>query len=110
MTDFAAIKSSVAVQNAFARARELRSDNTEAAATSGTKTGTDFADFVQNAAKQTVETVRVGDQSAAAGLTGQANIQQVVEATMAMESTVKVSVALRDKLVEAYQEVMRMPI
>ena len=29
---------------------------------------------------------------------------------MAMESTVQVSVALRDKLVEAYQDVMRMPI
>jgi flagellar hook-basal body complex protein FliE len=29
---------------------------------------------------------------------------------MAMDSTVRVSVALRDKLVEAYREIIRMPI
>jgi len=57
-----------------------------------------------------VSTVREGDATAAAGLTGEAGLQQVVEATMAMESTVKMSVAVRDKLVEAYQEVMRMQL
>ena len=36
--------------------------------------------------------------------------QQVVEATLALESTVKTVVAMRDKFVEAYQEVLRMPI
>jgi len=57
-----------------------------------------------------VDSVREGDQMAIKGLTGQASLQEVVQATMAMEQTVQVSVALRDKLVEAYQEVMRMPV
>jgi flagellar hook-basal body complex protein FliE len=54
--------------------------------------------------------VRRGDEVGTQGLTGEASIQQVVEATMDMESTVRVSVAVRDKIVEAYQEIMRMPI
>jgi flagellar hook-basal body complex protein FliE len=66
--------------------------------------------MVARAATNAADTVRKGDATAVAGLTGQAGLQQVVEATMAMESTVRVSVAVRDKLVEAYQEIMRMPI
>ena len=66
--------------------------------------------MVEDVAQQAVETVRTGDQVASAGLAGQADMQAVVEATMAMDSTVRVSVALRDKMVEAYQEIMRMPI
>ena len=44
------------------------------------------------------------------GLRGEIGRQEVVEATLALESTVKTVVALRDKFVEAYQEVLRMPI
>jgi len=66
--------------------------------------------MVGDAASQAVDSVREGDQMAIKGLTGQASLQEVVQATMAMEQTVQVSVALRDKLVEAYQEVMRMPV
>ncbi len=43
-------------------------------------------------------------------MAGEASTQQVVEATIALESTVKIAVSMRDKLVEAYQEVMRMSI
>ena len=47
---------------------------------------------------------------AQAGLRGEADTQQVVEAMLAMESTVKVAVSVRDRFVEAYQEILRMPI
>ena len=104
MTDFSAIRSSY-VQAAYSKASE-----TKPAATEAKQTGSDFSTMVANAAQEAVETVRTGDSMAIAGLKGQAGLQQVVEATMAMESTVQVSVALRDKLVEAYQDVMRMPI
>ena len=45
-----------------------------------------------------------------AGMTGQLDTQSVVEATVALEATVKVAVSMRDKFVEAYKEVLRMPI
>jgi flagellar hook-basal body complex protein FliE len=104
VSDFASIRSSY-VQAAYSKASENKPKTAEVAPANA-----DFSSMVANAASQAVETVRTGDSMAIAGLTGQAGLQQVVEATMAMESTVQVSVALRDKLVEAYQDIMRMPI
>ena len=37
-------------------------------------------------------------------------MQQVVEAVMAAESTLKTAIAIRDKVVNAYQEISRMTI
>ena len=54
--------------------------------------------------------MREGEAVAQAGLRGEADTQQVVEAMLAMESTVKVAVSVRDRFVEAYQEILRMPI
>ena len=104
MSDLSTIRSSY-VQAAYSKAAENKpaTDDTNPAAA-------DFSSMVSRAAAQAVDTVRTGDQMAIAGLNGQVGLQQVVEATMAMESTVQVSVALRDKLVEAYQDIMRMPI
>lgn len=111
MTDFAAIRSAHSVQAAYARGTQNSKGPNDAATVDVAQAPTaDFSTLVTNAAAKAVDTVRTGDQMALAGLQGQAGLQQVVEATMAMESTVQVSVALRDKLVEAYQEVMRMPI
>ena len=109
MSDFASIRSAVQVQAAYANATQNKA--TEPASASSTAgQAQNFSQMVADAAANAVETVRVGDQTAIAGVSGNASIQQVVQATMAMESTVQVSVALRDKLVEAYQEVLRMPI
>lgn len=69
-----------------------------------------FSEVLEKSAAETVATVRAGDATAVAGIVGEASLQDVVEATMAMESVIRISVAVRDKLVEAYQEVMRMPI
>ena len=72
--------------------------------------GTSFADMLRDATQDAVATIREGDRAAQLGLTGEMGTQQVVEATLALESTVKTVVAMRDKFVEAYQEVLRMPI
>lgn len=69
-----------------------------------------FAGMLTRTAAETVQTVRQGDQAAMAGLAGVMPVQQVVEATMAMESAVQVTVAVRDRMVEAYQEIMRMAV
>lgn len=94
-----------AIQSAYGKARDVPSSATENQGVDQT-----FGALVEDAAQQAVSTVREGDQVASAGLAGQADMQAVVEATMAMETTVKVSVALRDKMIEAYQEIMRMPM
>ncbi len=69
-----------------------------------------FTEVLARTAAETVETVRQGDRAAMAGLTGALPVQQVVEATLAMESAVQVTVAIRDRMVEAYQEILRMSV
>jgi len=110
MSGFSSIQPNSVAQAAYGRARDLQGEK------SGNTSGTDnsqpltFAQMIEKGAAEAVQTVREGDAAALGGLSGQIGTQQVVEATMALESTVRVSVALRDKLVEAYQEVMRMPV
>ena len=107
MSDFASIRSAVQAQAAYANATQNKTTGPSAETAAQAQ---NFSEMVAQAAAGAVETVRTGDQVAIAGVSGNATVQQVVEATMAMESTVQVSVALRDKLVQAYQEVLRMPI
>ncbi|RRH75800.1 flagellar hook-basal body complex protein FliE [Falsigemmobacter faecalis] len=69
-----------------------------------------FAELLGETTRAQVQTIRAGEEAAIAGLRGQMPVQKVVEATLAMESAVKTTVALRDRVVEAYQEIMRMSV
>ena len=57
-----------------------------------------------------VETLREGERAAADGLTGKADAHSVVEALAATELAVETAVTVRDKVIEAYQEILRMPV
>ena len=56
------------------------------------------------------ETMRAGEEQVAAGLAGRADAQAVVQALAQTELAVQTAVAVRDKVVEAYQEILRMPV
>ncbi|MEL6677873.1 MAG: flagellar hook-basal body complex protein FliE [Pseudomonadota bacterium] len=56
------------------------------------------------------ETMQAGEEAAKAGLTGIADAQSVVEALAATELAVETAVTVRDRVVEAYQEILRMPV
>ena len=43
-------------------------------------------------------------------MVGQANLQDVVEAVNAAEVTLQTVVAVRDRMIAAYQDIIRMPI
>ena len=62
------------------------------------------------AAADFMATLREGEAVAKAGLAGRADPQAVVEALAATELAVQTAVAVRDKVVEAYQEILRMPV
>jgi flagellar hook-basal body complex protein FliE len=57
-----------------------------------------------------VATMREGEATAQAGMVGQADAHTVVEALAATELAVETAVTVRDKVVEAYQEILRMPV
>lgn len=71
---------------------------------------TSFANVLSAAVSDVTETVRAADKSAVAGLKGEISTQQIVEATMELETSLRVAVSVRDKVVQAYQEILRMPI
>jgi flagellar hook-basal body complex protein FliE len=55
-------------------------------------------------------TMRAGEETVAAGLVGRADAHSVVQALAQTELAVQTAVAIRDKVVEAYQEILRMPV
>jgi flagellar hook-basal body complex protein FliE len=62
------------------------------------------------AATDFMETLRQSEETVKMGLAGRADPQAVVEALAATELAVQTAVAVRDKVVEAYQEILRMPV
>jgi flagellar hook-basal body complex protein FliE len=72
--------------------------------------GGSFSDFLSGAVKDSINTIRQGEMSATAHVQGKANIVDVVNQVNAAELTLNTVVAVRDKVVAAYQSIMNMPI
>lgn len=69
-----------------------------------------FSDFLSGAVKDSISTIRQGEQAASAQVQGKANLVDVVNQVNAAEITLDTVVAVRDKVVQAYQSIMNMPI
>lgn len=71
---------------------------------------TGFGDFLDAQAAEAVRTLQHGEAMQAAAMTGKASAQEVVRAVLAAEMTVQTVVAVRDRMVMAYQDIMRMAV
>ncbi len=69
-----------------------------------------FTEALKSTAMQQVQTVQTSEATTMASMHGQASLQEVVQATMKAELAVETSLAIRNKMIESYQEIMRMPI
>lgn len=72
--------------------------------------GGEFADLVKSALE---EAKRIGDRSEGLSIQGirdNADLNAVITAVAEAEVTLQTVVAVRDKVVEAYKEITRMPI
>ena len=72
--------------------------------------GSDFGSMVTEAAQSALQTVRNSEQVATAGVNGTADVQQVVQALSDAELTMQTVVAVRDKVLGAYNDIMKMTI
>jgi len=72
--------------------------------------GVSFSDFLQKTTTDSIDTLKKGEEMSAAAVMGEANLTDVVQAVSAAEITLQTVVTVRDRLVSAYQEIMRMPI
>ncbi|MAI63167.1 MAG: hypothetical protein CBB87_11930 [Micavibrio sp. TMED27] len=69
-----------------------------------------FADMVREKARESIGVMRESEKVSAQAVTGEADITDVVQAVNSAELTLQTVVAVRDRMVSAYQEIMRMPI
>lgn len=76
----------------------------------GDSGGVTFSDFLKAKTEQSVDALRASEEMSAKAVTGEADIVDVVQAVGNAEVTLQTVVALRDRMVSAYQEIMRMPI
>ena len=89
----------------------MGSSTASSATASAAQTGAgSFGDFLSDAMKDAVTTMKKGEQAATASLSGKADIVDVVNAVNQAEITLNTVVAVRDKVVAAYQSIMNMPI
>ena len=65
---------------------------------------------VERAATDFMETLARGEETAAKAMTGGADPYALVQALAQTELAVETAVTLRDRVVEAYQEILRMPV
>ncbi|QBY02215.1 flagellar hook-basal body complex protein FliE [Rhodophyticola sp. CCM32] len=71
---------------------------------------TDAGETFSEAIRNFTDTVQTGEQTALAALTTGADPHSLVTALAQTELAVQTAVTVRDKVVEAYQEILRMPI
>jgi len=73
-------------------------------------TGPSFGEVLQNFGDQALAIGHQDEKQTLSATTGKANMTDVVMAVSSAELTVQTVTAVRDKVVAAYQEVLRMPI
>ncbi len=72
--------------------------------------GLGFGDMVSRALDSVETSGHAADSQATQAIMGKGNLTEVVTAVSQAELALQSAVAIRDRVVQAYQEVMRMPI
>lgn len=72
--------------------------------------GTPFSQLVRNSVDNAIATGNRAEQMSIAAIQDKADISQVVTAVAEAELTLQTVVTVRDKVIDAYKEILRMPI
>ncbi|MGY8634227.1 flagellar hook-basal body complex protein FliE [Bradyrhizobium sp. 14AA] len=93
----------------------LRANETQAiapAAPTAVQSGNDvgFESVMKQVTTDAIGTLKSGEAASISAMQGKESTRKVVEALMSAEQALQTAVAVRDKVVQAYQEVVRMSI
>ena len=78
--------------------------------TQGLNSGPSFGALLKDALGSVLEAGKASDAQQRAMVAGKANIVDVVTAVSETEVAVATLVSVRDRMIQAYEEIMRMPI
>lgn len=100
--------------NPMAAARAYAAVQAGAAPTSPTATdpaaGADFSSMLQGVMTNMTQTSRAAETQMTQAVQGQGSLIDVVTAVSSAEASLETVMAVRDQVIQAYQEIMRMPI
>jgi flagellar hook-basal body complex protein FliE len=103
--------SPITAANAYATLARIATQTPGVPATANApKAGPDFGALVKEAISAVNNAGKKADAQTQALATGKANIVDVVTAVSETEVAVQTMVAVRDRVINAYEEIMRMPI
>jgi flagellar hook-basal body complex protein FliE len=92
-------------------ARALSGVQDSQAAKSGTAAANGgFEQALQSAGEQAVDSLKAGEAASLGAVTGKAQLSDVVTAVTNAELTLQTVVAVRDRVIQAYQDILKMPI
>src|SRR6185312_6004522 len=101
----------VSAISAYAAAAKLLTDPTQAAAAAGEAAGgTSFTAVLKEALASVNEVGHKSDTQTRAMVNGKSDMVNVVTAVSETEVAIDAVVAVRDKVIAAYEDIMKMPI
>ena len=100
----------VSLNSAVAAYNAAANRSTQATAVNDAKSDGDFSTMVERFAKGAIDTLKTSENQSAAAANGSADLNQVVVAVAEAELTLNTVVSIRDKVLEAYREISRMPL
>lgn len=84
---------------------------------SGTAVGTDevpngpsFAELLQDTGREAVQEGMTSEKVSLQSLTGESSLVDIVTAVSSAEVTLETVVSVRDRVIQAYQDIIKMPI
>ena len=98
------------IANPLAAANAYQNTANSAAKPGVSAGGSDFLDMLRKSAENSIDSIRQGEKASADAVAGKATLTDVVQAVTEADLTLQTVIAMRDRLVGAYQDIMRMPI
>ncbi|MCB2112219.1 MAG: flagellar hook-basal body complex protein FliE [Parvularculaceae bacterium] len=99
-----------ALRAAQAYAQTAKTASSAAAQGAPDLAGPNFGEMVRTAIADTASSLKAGEAAAGQVAAGEASLVDVVTAISAAEVSLESALAIRNRVIEAYQEIMRMPI
>ncbi len=106
----ASITNPAGAASAYAQAAGRILDGADAGSTGASTAGPSFADLVKDSIGETVNITKASETASLNAISGKADVVDLITAVNDAEMTLQTVVAVRDRVVQAYQEIMRMPI
>lgn len=102
------INNAISAYNSAARSFATGDSGSKAEQVSGS--GSDFAALLRDGAKNAIDAGKKSEELGKQAIAGKADVRDVVAAVNNAELTLQTVVAVRDKVINAYTDILKMPI